>query len=793
LVQGVGFRPFVYRIAIENKLKGWVDNRNDGVHISITETEIAVQKFVEQIKNEAPLASKISNIEITEIEFENFANFEIVKSKNISNEITQVSPDIVVCDDCLQDLKSQKNRINYPFINCTNCGPRFSIIKNLPYDREKTTMSVFEMCDDCKTEYTNVLDRRFHAQPIACEVCGPKYSLYVKSSSLRGKNDRGNLNADEETMRLYTELVECVRNDGEDFNEILTTTANLINEGKIVAIKGLGGFFISCDASNEKAIETLRLKKNREKKPFAVMFKDLETVEEFAFLNEPEKKSIQNWQRPIVLLKSKSKLPSGISNGLKNIGSMLPYMPLHFLLFEKLNFPAIVLTSGNISDEPIVIDNEIAIEKLSKICDTILTYNRDIYNRVDDSVIAIFNKEEKIFRRSRGFVPSPIEMPRNVDGILAVGAELSNTFCIGKNNQAIISQHIGDLKNIETLNFFEETISRFQKLFRVQPNIVVSDLHPDYLSSKFASKLGVQHIQVQHHHAHIASCMAEHNIDENVIGIAFDGTGLGDDGNIWGSEFFVCDFEYYERITHFEYIALPGGDKTSKEAWRVAISYLYKVFGKDFLDLEIPFIQNLDKEKAKFVLMAIDQKINSPLSSSSGRLFDAVSAIINLCTHLSYQAEAPMLLEAILEENCVEKYSWELTSSSLRGKNDRGNLKADEETICFNKTIFEIVQDVKNNISTSKISAKFHNTIVDVIIENAQKIRNQTQLNKMVLSGGTFQNRYLTENVEIKLKSLNFEVFTQSKIPMNDGGISFGQLAIASKKTENKLRVTTIF
>lgn len=735
LVQGVGFRPFVYLIAIENNLKGWVDNRNDGVHISVTENENTVQKFVEQIKNEAPLASKVSSIEISEVEFENFTNFEIVKSKNISDEITQVSPDIAVCDDCLQDLKLQKNRINYPFINCTNCGPRFTIIKDLPYDREKTTMSSFVMCNDCKTEYTNVLDRRFHAQPIACELCGPKYLLHFDNKIIS------------------------------DFNEILKTTAILINEGKAVAIKGLGGFFISCDASNEKAIETLRLKKNREKKPFAVMFKDLETVEEFTFLNETEKQSIQSWQRPIVLLKSKSKLPIGISNGLKNIGSMLPYMPLHYLLFEKLNFPAIVLTSGNISDEPIVIDNEIAIEKLSKICDAVLTYNRDIHNRVDDSVVSIFNNEEKIFRRSRGYVPSPIEMPVNVDGILAVGAELSNTFSIGKNNQAIISQHIGDLKNIETLNFFEETISRFQKLFRVQPKIVVSDLHPDYLSSKFASKLGLQHVQVQHHHAHIASCMAEHNIDEKVIGIAFDGTGFGDDGNIWGSEFFVCDFENYERIIHFEYIQLPGGDKTSKEAWRVAISYLYKVFGTDFLNLEIPFVQNLDKEKSKLVLMAIDQKINSPLSSSSGRLFDAVAAIVNLCTHSSHQAEAPMLLEAILDENCDEKYNYE-----------------NNETICFNKTIQEIVEDLKNNISTSKISAKFHNTIVDVIIENAKKIRTQTQLNKVVLSGGTFQNKYLTENLETKLKSLNFEVFTQSKIPMNDGGISFGQLAIAAKK-----------
>ncbi|HBF89219.1 MAG TPA: carbamoyltransferase HypF [Bacteroidales bacterium] len=735
LVQGVGFRPFVYRIALRYNMKGWVDNRNDGVHITVTDEYGKIQSFIKDIRLEAPMASKIVSIDEKVLNTELFNDFKIVKSKDISNEITEISPDICVCDECLADMKIQPNRLSYPFINCTNCGPRFTIIQDLPYDREKTTMKSFVMCESCKSEYTSILDRRFHAQPIACSVCGPEYTLY------------------------FEDKIE------QNFEKIISITSNLIDNGKIVGIKGIGGFFIACDAKNNNAVSELRNRKHREGKPLAVMFRDIESAQQFVEISDIEKTSLLSWQRPIVLLKIKDNLAEKVANGLKTIGSLLPYMPFHYLLFDKLKTPAIVLTSGNVSDDPIITDNQTALEKLSGICDAIVTYNREIYNRTDDSVITFFNKEEKILRRSRGYVPSPINLNMSVDGIIATGAELVNCFCVGKNNQAFMSQHIGDLKNIETLNFYEESLERFKKLFRISPNYIVSDLHPDYLSTKYAINTGLKHIRVQHHHAHIASCMAEHNLDEKVIGVSFDGTGLGDDGNSWGSEFFVCDLLDYKRYTHFEYLPLPGGDKTSKESYRMGISYLYKTFGKDFTKLEIPFVKNLDKEKTKLILLAIDKKINVPLSSSSGRLFDAVAAIINLCTLSTFQAEAPMRLEAIIEQNSNEKYEYSFN-----------------DTISFNETIKGIVTDLINGVSTSIISAKFHNTIIDVILEVVSKISIEYKLNKVALSGGTFQNRYLTENLMNKLSSKKFDVYTQSKIPMNDGGIALGQLVIAAKK-----------
>jgi len=731
LVQGVGFRPFIYRIAARNGITGWVDNRNDGVYICAQGDVEKIEAFVQSIKKEAPLASKIVSMNISDVDAENFTEFTIVKSKNTSDAITDVSPDIAVCPDCLADMKVQKNRINYPFINCTNCGPRFTIIKDLPYDREKTTMLPFVMCDDCRKEYTDILDRRFHAQPVACEVCGPSYILHDNKSEIT------------------------------DFKSILNHTANLLNEGKIVAIKGIGGYFIACDASNEHAVNRLRKNKIRESKPFAVMFRNIEKVKEYTFVSQTEQEQISSWQRPIILLKKKKDFAQSVCLGFNTIGCMLPYMPVHYLLFEKLRTDAIVLTSGNISDEPIVIDDKTAREKLGKICDAVLSYNREIYNRTDDSVVFAVNDKPRLIRRSRGFVPGPFTFNFSVDGIIATGAELVNCFCVGKDHQAIMSQHIGDLKNMETLEFFSESLERFKKLFRVEPKVMVCDLHPDYLSTRYAKETGLKIIEVQHHHAHIASCMAEHGLDEKVIGVAMDGTGLGDDGNIWGAEFMVCDYENYQRKTHFEYIPMPGGDKATKESWRMGVSFLYKAYGQDFLKKDIPFVKQLDHEKTALLLQAIDKKINCPLSSSAGRLFDAVSAIINLCTHADFHAEAPMRLEAIIEPGVKEKYNYEVA-----------------DDISFIKTIKEIVADLEKKIPIGIISAKFHNTIITVIIETAEKIRKESGINKICLSGGTFQNRYLLENVEKELNKLHFEVYSNEQVPSNDGGIALGQMVV---------------
>lgn len=739
LVQGVGFRPFIFVLAKKFKLKGWVKNQNDGVIIIAEGYLKSIDSFIQSIKKEAPFASNIFSIETENIEISYFDEFKIVKSKNQSNEVTEISPDISICDNCLKDMKEQKHRINYPFTNCTNCGPRFSIIEDLPYDREKTTMSVFEMCEICKNEYTDIYDRRFHAQPVACNDCGPSYELILDEKSYF------------------------------DFEDILEKTSNILKSGKILALKGLGGFHIACDATNENAVKKLRKLKIRESKPFAVMFSSISSLKEFAFINNEEEKVLHSWQRPIVLLKTKKELAFSISNGISTIGAMLPYMPFHYLLFEKLKLSAIVLTSGNLSDEPIIIDNQTAKEKLTKISDALLIYNRDIYNRTDDSVGFVVNKENRLIRRSRGYAPSPVYLNFDTEGIFATGAELVNCFALGKGNQAIMSQHIGDLKNLETLDFYEQTIKQFKKLFRFKPKLIVSDMHPDYLSSQYADKLDVKQLKVQHHHAHIASCMAEHGIDEKVIGVSFDGTGYGDDGNIWGAEFFVNDLNEYDRKLHFEYIPMPGGDKVTKEPWRMAISYLYSYLGKSFFDKELEFLKNIDKNKVEFLLKAIDKKLNCPLSSSAGRLFDAVSALLNICTYSNFHAEAPMRLESIIDDKVTTDYSFDINKE-----------------ISFKSTFLEILNDLEGKIPISIIATKFHNTIIKVIFAGAKEIRIRENINKIVLSGGTFQNRFILEKVENLLKANGFDVFSNNKIPSNDGGIALGQLVIAAKRRELK-------
>ncbi len=736
-VQGVGFRPFIYRLAHQYYLNGWVENRNDGVIIHIEGNPDSVESFIRVIQEQAPPASSITEIFHEPVLNEGYSDFRIVKSENTSDQVTDISPDIAVCKDCLEDLKIQSHRIDYPFINCTNCGPRFSIIRDLPYDRPNTTMDPFQLCDTCRKEYEDVLDRRFHAQPVACSECGPEYELIIGEESIKS------------------------------FAEILNKTCTLLESSKIIAIKGIGGFQIACDAQNEEAVNRLRERKIREGKPFAVMFGSVESLQEFVHLYPEEKKSVQSWRRPIVIAQEKKKLAFGVSVGFRTIGAMLPYMPFHHLLFEELKIPAIVLTSGNLSDEPIVIDNREAVEKLTRIADAIIVYNREIYNRTDDSVVMSVNEKERLIRRSRGYSPEPINLNLNVDGIFAAGAELVNCFCIGKGNQAILSQHIGDLKNLETLEFYSESFERFKKLFRTNPNLVVHDMHPDYLSTRFAKDLNIERLEVQHHHAHIASCMAEHNLDEKVIGVSMDGTGYGDDGNIWGGEFFVCDLADYAREIHFEYIPLPGGDSVTKEPWRTAVSYLYKIYGKDFLKLEIPFIQNLDLTKTKMIIQAIDKKINCPLSSSAGRLFDAVAAITNVCPVSKFHAEAPMRLENVASGTIEIAYPFDFG-----------------EVISFEPTIQEIVQDLLEGVNVSEISAKFHNTVINVIFTVASQIRKETGLNKIVLSGGTFQNKYILSRVELILKKDGFEVFSHCKIPSNDGGIALGQLVIAAKRRE---------
>lgn len=735
LVQGVGFRPFVYRIALNHGLRGRVENRNDGVIIAVVGDEDRLNSFLEDLETQTPPASEIQSIEIQDTDNIAYADFQIGKSKNISEDITLVSPDIAVCRECMEDMEIQKHRIDYPFTNCTNCGPRFTIIKNLPYDRPQTTMSVFQMCEKCRSEYLNVLDRRFHAQPVACRNCGPQYSLHFDGKKIL------------------------------DQDLILRTMRALLKEGKVIAVKGMGGYFLACDALNQDAVRKLREGKNREAKPFAVMFSSLETIEKYACLDEHEKRWITSWQRPIVLLRKKNGLARDVSVGFNTIGSMLPYMPFHYLLFKENQFDALVFTSGNLLDEPIVIDDESALQLFLPVYDAVLTYNREIFNRVDDSVGMVVNNSERIIRRSRAYAPSPIHLNLDVDGLIAVGAELVNSFCVGKGDLAFLSQHIGDLKNLGTFEFFTESMTRYKNLFRIQPQLMVCDLHPDYLSSKYAAQAGLPLMEVQHHHAHIASCMAEYKLDEKLIGVAFDGVGLGDDGRIWGGEFLICDLKEYRRLNHFEYVMMPGGDQATLHPWRMAVSYLYHTFGTDLGNLDLPFLRSVDKKELNLVIQMLEKKLNSPLSSSAGRLFDAVSALTGLCIHSSFHAEAPMRLEAIINESIDGRYDFQKQGD-----------------ISFVLMIAQIVKDIQYGISLEEISAKFHNTIIEVILEVCSGLRDSENLNKVVLSGGTFQNRYILARVERKLMADGFEVFSHKKIPSNDAGIALGQIAIAAKR-----------
>jgi hydrogenase maturation protein HypF len=737
LVQGVGFRPFVYRIASQLQIAGTVENRNDGVIIEMEGTAALVEDFVIALNTEAPPASAIESIEVSIIDKPGrFDGFSIIKSSSISDSVTEISPDIAVCHDCLEDMQSQPHRLSYPFINCTNCGPRFSIIRDLPYDRDKTTMQPFAMCPECRKEYTDISDRRFHAQPVACNHCGPVYTIHYKKTALTGHD------------------------------KIVALTAALLTKGKIVAIKGMGGYFIACNALNQKAVKRLRERKKRDAKPFAVMFKDMVSLNKYTLATPAEEDLITSWRRPIVLLRQTHRLVKAVNYKLDKLGAFLPYMPFHYQLFEASGLEALVMTSGNVSDEPIIIDDAEALEKLSVIADAVITYNREIYNRCDDSVALVSLGKTQLIRRSRGYVPAQITLGFDVDGIIATGAELKNTFCLGKQNKAIMSQHIGDLKNHETLEFYEESISRFQRLFRCEPKVIVSDLHPDYLSTQYAQKSGLRHIQVQHHHAHIASLMAEHGINEKVLGVSFDGVGLGTDGKVWGSEFMVCDYQGFERYSHFEYVPMPGGDKASTEPWRMGVAYLYKYYGEDFLDLNIPFVKNLDPKKTRLLLQGIKAGINSPLTSSCGRLFDAVAAILGVCEQQDYEAQAAMKLEAIIEKEWVEEiYSITFYKNKV---------------ISFKGTIESIVDSFENKLPPAVCSAIFHNTVSEAIISTVINMREKYHINTVALTGGCFQNRYLLERTVRRLKQERFRVLVHEKVPANDGGIALGQLAIGA-------------
>jgi hydrogenase maturation protein HypF len=759
VVQGVGFRPFIYQQAQANGLKGWVRNTSGDVTIAVEGDSGSLERFLAALHNNPPPQSHIESIQITPEIPGYYLDFEILDSQVEPEEYQLVSPDLATCRACQKEIFSPADRrYHYPFTNCTNCGPRFTIIEDIPYDRPRTTMSHFRMCPACQKEYDDPLDRRFHAQPNACPDCGPRLELRDAAGRIISTDN------------------------------VITQSARLIRWGNILAIKGLGGFLLACDATNDKAVKRLRDRKQRAAKPFAVMLKGLEAAERYCLLNDLEANTLSSAAAPIVLLRKAggtnerfpdSKISELVAPGLKYLGVMLPYTPLHHLLMNETNLP-LVMTSGNLSEEPIAKDNDEALSRLGKIADYFVLHNRGIYSRYDDSVVTVEQDKVCMVRRARGFAPYPVHLSFKAKPVLACGAELKNTFCLTRDNHAFVSQHIGDMENPETLDHFGNTIEQYQRLFRIRPEIIACDLHPDYLPTKWAGdeakKNRLPRVLVQHHHAHIVSCLAENEVEGPVIGVAFDGTGLGTDGRIWGSEFMIADYHRFQRLAHLQYLPLPGGSFAIQKPYRTAIGYLYSVLGNDAINQELPCVKGANELEVDLIKRQIDQGINTPWTSSSGRLFDAVSSLLGVCQKVEYEGQAAIELEAVADEVKVgETYSYEI--------------EAEEgvKIIKIGKILTTILSDLKQGVPAGIISARFHNTLAGIIVEVSLQLGRETGLKQVALSGGVFQNRRLVSRVIQGLKGQGLIPLTHSQLPCNDGCISLGQAVIASQSDVEKV------
>ena len=743
IVQGVGFRPFVFQLADQYGLKGEVANTSSGVSIHIEGPPEHIASFEKDLSEKSPPLAYIVEISSQRSAVKNHSGFAIVKSKGQSEMSTLISPDVSVCDDCLSEmLDSDDRRFRYPFINCTNCGPRYTLIEDIPYDRPKTSMRHFKMCPRCQAEYDDPTNRRFHAQPNACADCGPHVGLY--------DNRRNEINQHQEAVKKAAELLQ---------------------KGYVLAIKGLGGFHLAADAANTDAVRRLRDRKLREEKPLAIMSYDLEAIRRYARLGPEEEKLLTSIQRPIVLLRKKN--PNTISKEVapknKYFGVMLPYTPLHYLLLQH-GFDALVMTSGNLSEEPIAIDNDDAFNRLAEIADYFLIHNREIYLRSDDSIVRQVAGTRRFLRRSRGFVPIPIFLRDKVPPVLACGAELKSTICLTKKDKAFISQHIGDLENLPTYEFLKLTIAHLKRILDIDPEIIAHDLHPDYLSTQYAMELPADHkIQVQHHHAHIVSCMAEHKLEGTVLGLSFDGTGYGTDGTVWGGEILIVREHDFGRAGHLAYVPMPGSAAAIKEPWRMAVSYLQGAYGNDFRNLNLPAMAAIENEKLTIISEMISKGINAPLTSSLGRLFDGVAAICGIHQRVNFEGQAAMELEmaATGDSDSVYEYEWD-TDGAYR--------------ILTEPIIRGVVDDVACGIPVGEISSRFHRTLIRLFTDLCVVIGKELELDRVVLSGGVFQNLILLTGLTRALEEKNFKVFSHQQVPTNDGGIALGQAVVAAAK-----------
>ncbi|MEA2083315.1 MAG: carbamoyltransferase HypF [Thermodesulfobacteriota bacterium] len=742
VVQGVGFRPFIYNLAREKELCGYVSNTSAGVDIEVEGEPEQIDRFFKEIEAAALPLARIRSIQKTPLNPFNYQNFAIRKSISLSHGASLIPPDICVCEDCLREmLDPGDRRYGYPFINCTNCGPRYTIISDMPYDRRHTCMKDFMMCGDCLKEYNDPSGRRFHAQPNACPACGPRISL-----------------CDGEFKPVET-------------RDPISKSGQLLKEGHILAIKGLGGFHLSVDAENNEAVIKLRSRKHREEKPLALMSYDLTQIRKYAHVGPAEEALLTSSERPIVILKKKE--PNSISPEIsprnKNFGVMLPYTPVHYLLLNT-GLPALVMTSGNPAGEPIAIGNDEAFERLGHVADYFLIHDRDIYVRSDDSIAQKISGRTRLIRRSRGYVPEPISLKKKFPQILACGAESKNTVCLTKGKYAFVSRHIGDLRSLESCRFFQMTIQHLKKIFDIAPVTIAYDLHPDYLSTLYAlEQTDMKKIGVQHHHAHIVSCMTEHGIDGPVIGLAFDGAGYGTDGRIWGGEALLAHAGHFTRTAHLEYVHMPGGAAAVKEPWRMAVSYLRHTFGDGLWDLDLPLFRNMGEKKIEIILKMMEKGINCPETSSLGRLFDGIAAILGIRYQAAYEGQAAVELEMAIKEAGEDSYPYEWQ------KEKQSHL------ISLAPIIRGVVNDIRQGKRISSISHRFHLTLIRLFADLCTQLGQETGVDRVVLSGGVFQNKTLLTGLEEALKKKGFCVFSHARVPANDGGISLGQAAISAE------------
>ncbi len=743
-VQGVGFRPFIYRLATELHLVGWVANSPQGVFLEAEGEKSVLDDFFLRIEKEKPPLSFIQSFDRSFLDAVGYEKFEIRESDFSGEPSATVLPDAATCPDCLHDISDSSNRrYRYPFTNCTNCGPRYSIIESLPYDRPNTTMKNFVMCPECRKEYDDPADRRFHAQPNACPVCGPHLELWDAEGKILSSH-----------------------------NDALLSSAFAICEGKIVAVKGIGGFHLIADARNERAIVSLRRRKHREEKPFALMFPSVDDVKYECEVSKLEERLLLSAESPIVLLNRhsaianrKSEVASSVAPRNPCLGVMLPYAPLHHLLMRELGFP-VVATSGNLSDEPMCTDEHEAMERLHGVADLFLVHDRQIVRHVDDSVVRIMMDRELVLRRARGYAPLPVATRMSFDSpLIAVGAHLKNSIALAKGENVFISQHIGDLETKEAMEAFYHVNESFKKLYDAEPSTVVADMHPDYRSTQFAKSSDARVIQIQHHYAHVASCMAENHLDGSVLGVSWDGTGYGPDGTIWGGEFLLTDESAFSRVAHLRQFRLPGGDKAIREPRRTTVGLLFEISDESlFQRLDLHPIDTFRAEELVLLQQMLTKRINSPLTSSAGRLFDAVASLTGVSDVAKFEGQAAMELEwAIGKTSTDETYMFTIPNSELP-------LRIDWEPM-----VHEILEDVRTGVSPSLISAKFHNTMSAMIVEVAGRIGEK----RVALTGGCFQNKYLLELTVRRLEEKGFRPYWHQRVPPNDGGIALGQIYAA--------------